>query len=93
MGWEFYTGAYALFEHPDPAMTPEVREEQFYETSLEVLRLGRVLRHMFNIPRRGFPHAHIISLMSQIPVRIGYKLAYEKWKADRQVLAEKRCGG
>ena len=23
MGWEYYTGAYALFEHPDPAMTPE----------------------------------------------------------------------
>ncbi len=26
LGWEYYTGAYALFEHPDPAMTPEVRE-------------------------------------------------------------------
>ena len=33
--------------------------------------------------RRAFPHAHIISLMSQIPVRIGYKLAYEKWKAQK----------
>jgi radical SAM superfamily enzyme YgiQ (UPF0313 family) len=84
MGWEYYNGAYALFDHPDPCMTPEVREEQFYDTSLEVLRLGRVLRHMFKIPRRGFPHAHILSLMSQIPVRHGYKLAYEKWKASRE---------
>lgn len=90
MGWEYYNGAYALFEHPDPAMTPEMREELFYETSLEVLRLGRVLRHMLRIPRAGFPHAHLISLMSQIPVRHGYKLAYEKWKADRRSVAEKR---
>ncbi len=90
MGWEYYTGAYALFDHPDPAMTPEVREELFYETSLEVLGFGRVLKHMFRIPRRGFPHAHIISLMSQIPVRQGYKLAYEKWKATRDIVREKR---
>ncbi len=90
MGWEYYTGAYALFEHPDPAMTPEAREEQFYETSLEVLRLKRVLRHMLRIPRAGFPHAHIISLMSQIPVRHGYKFAYEKWKAERKIIGEKR---
>jgi len=90
MGWEYYTGAYALFEHPDPAMTPEVREEQFYETSLEVLRLGRVLRHMFRIPRQSFPGAHILSLMNQIPVRQGYKIAYEKWKASRDVVRSKR---
>src|SRR5512137_174842 len=45
MGWEYYSGAYALFEHPDPAMTPEVREERFYETSLELLSLGRVWKH------------------------------------------------
>jgi len=90
MGWEYYTGAYALFDHPDPAMTPEVREEHFYETSLEVLRLGRVLRHMFKIPRAGFPEAHILSLMNQIPVRHGYKLAYEKWKASRDTVRGKR---
>jgi radical SAM superfamily enzyme YgiQ (UPF0313 family) len=90
LGWEYYNGAYALFEHPDPSMTPEVREELFYETSLEVLRLGRVLRHMFKIPKQGFPHAHILSLMSQIPVRHGYKIAYEKWKAERISVAEKR---
>jgi len=90
MGWEYYTGSYALFDHPDPDMTPEVREEQFYETALEVLRLGRVLRHMFKIPRAGFPEAHILSLMNQIPVRQGYKKAYEKWKATRDVVREKR---
>jgi radical SAM superfamily enzyme YgiQ (UPF0313 family) len=90
LGWEYYTGAYALFEHPDPAMTPEVREEMFYESSLELLSLGRVLRHMMKVPRAGFPHAHILSLMSQIPVRHGMKIAYEKWKATRESVREKR---
>lgn len=28
--------------------------------------------------------------MSQIPVRIGYKLAFEKWKKERALVAEKR---
>lgn len=90
MGWEYYNGAYALFAHPDAAMSPEVREESFYESSLEVLRLGRVIKHMFKIPWRGFPYAHIISLMNQIPVRQGYKIAYEKWKRDRNQVAELR---
>jgi len=84
MGWEYYTGAYALFEHPDPAMTPEVREEAFYETSLSLLNIRRVLWHMLEIPRAGFPDAHILSLMSQIPVQHGMKLAYKKWKASRE---------
>jgi radical SAM superfamily enzyme YgiQ (UPF0313 family) len=90
LGWEYYNGAYALFEHPDPAMTPEVREELFFETSLELLSLGRVLRHMTKVPLQGFPHAHILSLMSQIPVRHGMKIAYEKWKVERKTVAGKR---
>lgn len=83
LGWEFYTGAYALFEHPDPAMTAEVREERFYETMLELLSLRRILKHTFKVPAAGFPHAHILSLMNQLPVRAGVKVAYEKWKTER----------
>ncbi|HEY6838705.1 MAG TPA: radical SAM protein [Geobacteraceae bacterium] len=82
LGWEYYTGAYALFEHPDPAMTPEVREERFHQTFLELLSLPRVLKHMFRVPLAGFPYAHIISLMNQLPVRKGVKIAYEQWKAN-----------
>jgi radical SAM superfamily enzyme YgiQ (UPF0313 family) len=83
LGWEYYTGAYALYEHPDPAMSAEVRERRFYEVSLEMLSLGRVLRHMLDIPRASFPGAHILSLMSQLPVRHGMKIAFDKWKATR----------
>lgn len=90
LGWEYYTGAYALFEHPDPAMTPEVREEKFYESSLELLSLPRVLRHMLKVPLAGFPHAHILSLMSQIPVRSGMKIAYNKWKASKDAVNKMR---
>jgi hypothetical protein len=83
LGWEYYTGAYALFDHPDPAMTAAAREEKFYEVSLELLSLGRVLRHMLEIPGAGFPAAHMLSLMSQLPVRHGMKVAYRKWKTSR----------
>jgi radical SAM superfamily enzyme YgiQ (UPF0313 family) len=88
LGWEYYTGAYALFEHPDPAMTPDVREERFYETSLELLKLGRVLKHMLDVPARGFPHAHILSLMNQLPVRKGMRIAFDRWKASRRAVRE-----
>lgn len=83
LGWEYYTGAYALYDHPDPRMTPDVREELFYQTSLELLSLGRVLKHMFKVPASGFPHAHILSLMNQLPVRKGMKIAYQKWQAQK----------
>ncbi len=92
LGWEYYTGAYALFEHPDPAMTPEVREKKFYETSLELLRLGRVLEHLLKIPLRGFPYAHILSLTNQLPVRKGMKVAFEQWKASKCAVRAKQAG-
>lgn len=93
LGWEYYTGAYALFEHPDPAMTPEVREERFYESSLELLSLPRIFKHMFKVPMAGFPHAHILSLMSQIPVRHGMKIAFDKWKDSKESVNKMRCIG
>ena len=86
LGWEYYTGAYALFEHPDPAMTAEVREEYFHKTFLELLSLPRVLKHMLRIPLAGFPHAHIISLMSQLPIRKGVRIAYEEWQANKDMI-------
>jgi len=90
LGWEYYTGSYALFEHPDPRMTPEVRERLFYETSLELLRAGRVWKHMLDVPLSGFPYAHILSIMNQLPVRKGMKIAFEKWKAGKAAAREKQ---
>lgn len=90
LGWEYYTGAYALFDHPDPAMTSEAREEAFYESSLELLNYWRVFSHMRHVPLSGFPYAHILSLMNQLPVRKGMKVAYEKWKAEKNIVREKQ---
>lgn len=90
LGWEYYTGAYALFEHPDPAMTPEVREESFYKSSLELLSTWRVISHMRHVPLSGFPYAHILSLMNQLPVRTGMKIAYEKWKVEKDEVRAKQ---
>jgi radical SAM superfamily enzyme YgiQ (UPF0313 family) len=91
LGWEYYTGAYALYEHPDPRMTPDVRERRFYETSLELLSLGRVLKHLVDIPPSGFPHAHILSLANQLPVRKGMKVAFEQWKAAHGAVRERQA--
>ena len=90
LGWEYYSGAYALFDHPDPAMTPEAREEAFYESSLELLSFWRIISHMRHVPLSGFPYAHIISLMNQLPVRTGMKIAYEKWKEEKQLVRGKQ---
>ena len=90
LGWEYYSGAYALFEHPDPAMTPEVRERRFYEMSLELLSTSRILKHMLDVPVRGFPYAHILSLTNQFPVRKGMRVAFEQWKANQRGVQEKQ---
>lgn len=80
LGWEYYTGAYALFGHPDPEMTPEARERRFFEVSIELLSLKRLLTHLVRMPFANFPTAHMLSLMSQLPVRQGVKKAFEQWK-------------
>jgi hypothetical protein len=57
-----------------------MREKKFYEVSLELLTLKRLLKHLTKIPFSVFPASHMISLMSQLPVRRGMKEAYEEWK-------------
>jgi hypothetical protein len=46
---------------------------------------------MFKVPASGFPHAHILSLMNQLPVRKGMKIAYDKWKASKAAVREKQA--
>ncbi len=77
-GWEYYTGANAVFEHP--SMSPDEIEERFYRTALELLSTKRILMHLFEIPFSGFPMTHLLSLMKQIPMKRAMKKAYEEWK-------------
>ena len=80
-GWEYYTGVNAVFEHP--TMSPEEREEKFYRTSLELLSMKRILMHLFEIPLRGFPMTHVLSLMKQIPMKRAMEKAYKEWKKNK----------
>jgi radical SAM superfamily enzyme YgiQ (UPF0313 family) len=89
-GWEFYDGAHAVYEHPLPEMTPEAREEKFYQVSLKLLSLGRLFGHLFDIPLTGFPTTHIASLMRQLPVRRGMKLAYREWQRTAKAASSQR---
>lgn len=77
-GWEYYTGASAVFEHP--TMSPDEREKRFYKTSLKLLSTGRILKHLFEIPLKGFPMTHMLSLMKQIPMKRAMEKAYEEWE-------------
>jgi radical SAM superfamily enzyme YgiQ (UPF0313 family) len=84
-GWDQFNGTRAVFEHPDPAMTPKVRERLYYETSLELLSLPRIVRHAFSIPIGGFPHTHVGSVMKALPMRRAMRAAHEEWLATEGV--------
>jgi hypothetical protein len=46
---------------------------------------------MRHVPLSGFPYAHILSLMNQLPVRKGMKIAYEKWKVGNKSVRESQA--
>jgi radical SAM superfamily enzyme YgiQ (UPF0313 family) len=84
IGWDRFNGTCAVFEHPDPAMTPTTRERLYYETALELLRLPRVLRHTLKIPMNGFPSTHIGAIMQALPMRKAMHRAYDEWRAANE---------
>ncbi|MDO9107963.1 MAG: cobalamin-dependent protein [Coriobacteriia bacterium] len=79
-GWDRYTGSSAVFEHPDPALTPRAREEAFYRSSLALLSLSRIFGHALRIPLTGFPTAHALSVMKALPVRRAMRSAFREWQ-------------
>jgi radical SAM superfamily enzyme YgiQ (UPF0313 family) len=83
LGWDRFTGAHAVFEHPDPAMTLEARERAFYRTSLKLLTLRRILAHAARIPAAGFPRTHVLSVAKALPLRRALRRAYREWEAAR----------
>lgn len=85
LGWESYSGVRAVYEHPDPLMTPEARERAYYETSLKLLSLRRILGHAARISPKGFPQTHLLSIMKALPVRRAMRKAYEEWRASGAV--------
>lgn len=86
MGWESFTGVRAVFEHPDPAMTPYRREEEYHRLNKELFRLDRILKRISKIPRSGFPMTHFLSLMMQLPMKVALGKAYDEWRAENREL-------
>ncbi|MCK4911341.1 MAG: cobalamin-dependent protein [Thermodesulfovibrionales bacterium] len=76
-GWEYYTGANAVFRHPQ--MTPEEMEEQFFSMSLSLLSRKRIFSHLFE-SRAGFPLTHMLTLIRDLRIRKAMHAAYDNWK-------------
>jgi len=86
LGWEAFTGVRAVFEHPDPRLSPERREAAYHELCRELFRSSRIARRLTGIPLRGFPGVHGLSLMSQLPMRRALTKARQAWsQANRGV--------
>lgn len=79
-GWDFFTGVNSVFEHP--TMSPREREKKYYETSLNLLSSRRIMSHLCEISRKGFPMSHLLSLMMQIPMKRAMHKAYAEWKTS-----------
>ncbi len=79
LGWEAFTGVRALFEHPDPELTPLAREAAYHELCRELYRPSRIARRLGGISSRGFPRTHLLSMMKQLPMRRALRKAREAW--------------
>lgn len=86
MGWESFTGVNAVFEHPDPSMSPVRREEEYHRLSHELFRFERIVNRIGKIASSGFPTSHIYSFMMQVPMKHALSKAYEEWKVGAGVL-------
>jgi radical SAM superfamily enzyme YgiQ (UPF0313 family) len=86
MGWESFTGVKAVFEHPDPVMTPYRREEEYHRLNKELFRFDRILKRISKIPRSGFPMTHFLSLMMQLPMKVALGKAYAEWLAENRTV-------
>jgi hypothetical protein len=81
LGWEAFTGVRAVHAHPDPALTPLRREALYHDLCHEVFRTRRILRRVAGIPAAGFPMSHLVSLVSQFPMKVALGKAREAFLA------------
>lgn len=82
LGWEAFSGARAVFEHPHPGLPPARREAAYHELCRELYRPSRIVRRLARIPWRGFPTVHALSLMKQLPMKRALRKAREAWLAE-----------
>ena len=84
LGWDSYVGVKAVFEHPAPDMSPVRRELEYHHLCQELFRFGSIVRRIASIPRSGFPSTHLLSFMTQMPMKLAFGKAYDDWKSKVQ---------
>lgn len=92
LGWDAFTGVRAVFDHPDPAMTPLARERAYHDACRELFRPRRILRRLSGIPMKAFPGVHLLSLVAQLPMKRALRLAREEWMARHAEPAAQGAG-
>ncbi len=90
LSWSKFDGVHAVFDHDDPQMTVDAREERLLQLNRELFSMRRVVRRTLAIDRKGFPVAHTVALMKQLAMRRGFARAYGEYLAQRA--AERRGG-
>lgn len=93
LGWDAFTGVRAVFEHPDPSMTPVRREQGYHELTRELFRPGRIWRRLTGIPLSAAPLVHFLSLMAQLPMKRALRLAREEWEAAHPEVCDRHAAG
>lgn len=81
LGWDSFVGVEAVFEHPSPDMTPVRREFEYHRLCQELFRFDRIVKRTISIPRSGFPSTHLLSFMTQMPMKLAFGKAYDEWKS------------
>ena len=94
LGWDSYVGVKAVFEHPLPEMTPVRRELEYHHLCQEHFRFKNIAKRISAIPLSAFPKTHLLSFMTQMPMKLAFSKAYDEWKLNaQQALAENAVAG
>ena len=84
LGWDSYVGVKAVFDHPAPDMSPLRRELEYHHLNQELFRFSGIVRRIASLPRSGFPMSHLLSFMTQMPMKLAFSKAYDEWKSNLQ---------
>lgn len=72
--WDYYDGLHSVVKDSN-GLNSEERERKLIELWLELYTYPRIFKRLINISYKGFPNAHIGSLVNQIAL----KKAFEKY--------------
>ena len=83
-GWDSFIGVKAVFDHPASDMSPVRRELEYHHLNQELFRFSSIAGRIASLPRSGFPKSHLLSFMTQMPMKLAFSKAYDDWKSNLQ---------